>query len=93
MARRALIASCGALALSACATGTPPPAIEVRTQRVEVPVPVPCVDKSAIPTKPGKISNTLTGDAAHDLDLVTAQALRLGVWGDSLAALLIACTK
>jgi hypothetical protein len=79
---------------SGCATTKPlPPAVELRTVRVEVPVPQPCLHAEQIPAEPERIAPKLTGDARHDLDLVTAQAIRLQAWGRGMHAALIACAK
>jgi hypothetical protein len=79
--------------LTGCASTTPPPAVEVRIQRVEVPIAVACIDKATIPAEPEKIAGKLTGNASQDLDLVSASALRLRVWGRELRAMLSGCTK
>lgn len=80
------------LITSACThADTPPPAVDVRIQRVEVPVPQPCLAKDKIPDAPPKIAGLLNGDARHDLDLVSASALRLRAWGEAMQAALKAC--
>lgn len=87
-----LIALIVALALTACThADTPPPAIDVRIQRVEIPVPAPCLAKDKIPAEPEHIAGKLTGDARHDLDLVSASAIRLRSWGEAMQAALRAC--
>lgn len=72
------------LALTACAhTG----GVEIRT--VEVAVPAKCpVDPAP---EPSTVGNDLTGNAAHDLVIVTQSALELRIWGRSLRAALEAC--
>ncbi|MBO9713170.1 hypothetical protein [Sphingomonas sp.] len=73
------------LLLAACSTATQPPRI------VEVPVPVACLPAAKIPDPPRFDAVALTGNAVHDLDLVTAHALRLRAWGEGLHAALVAC--
>lgn len=84
-----------ALALASCGdhvASTPLPPTEVRTITVDRPVAVPCVAKSDIPAAPPKVGTQLTGDAGHDLDVVSASALRLRGTLDKALALLGACT-
>jgi len=81
------------LLLSACGAQTPPPAVEVRTVTVKVPVPTACVDKASIPAEPPKVGSQLTGDARHDLDVVSASALRLRQALKETFALLGPCTR
>lgn len=85
-------AALGPISLAGCATPSAPPAVEVRIQRVEVPIAVACIDKAAIPAEPEKVAGRLTGNASQDLDLVSASALRLRVWGRELRAMLGGCT-
>ena len=85
---RILIAS---LLLSACNAQTPHPTVDVPVI-VKVPVAVACYSASDIPAEPAKVNKDLTGDAMHDLDIVSASALRLRAWGQSEAALLSGCT-
>ena len=80
-----------ALLLAGCAGRVPPPAIEARVVTVTVPVAISCVKASDIPAEPAKIGDRLTGDAARDLPVVAASAVRLRAWGGQLAALLGGC--
>lgn len=80
-------------ALSGCGAQTPPPAVEIRTITVEKPVAVACVDKASIPAEPPKVATQLTGDARHDLDIVSGSALRLRQALKETFALLAPCTK
>jgi len=82
-----------ALLLAGCATTREPPAVQVRTAEVKVPVPVACVDAKAVPEEPAKVGDKLNGQAAHDLDLVSASAITLRQWGRELRALVTPCTK
>jgi hypothetical protein len=87
-------AALGVISLAGCAgANRTPPAVEVRVQRVEIPVAVACIDKTAIPAEPVMIAGRLTGNASQDLDLVSASALRLRVWGRELRAMLGGCVK
>lgn len=79
-----------ALALAACG-GDERPAIEVRT--VEVPVPQPCLDADEIPDEPARVADLLTGEAAHDLRIVSQSALALRIWGQGMHAALVACAE
>lgn len=80
--------------MAACShTTAPPPAVEVKIQRVEIPVAVACFDKRDLPAEPPRIAGKLTGDARRDLDVVSASALRLRVWGRELTAILSGCAK
>lgn len=82
------------IGLSACSiTKLPPSAVELHAVRVEIPVPMPCLRADQIPAEPERIASKLTGDAAHDLDLVSASALRLRSWGQRMMAALEACAK
>ena len=85
-----------ALSLSACGATTPPPAVELKIQRVEVPVPVICLTakqyQDLIAGEPAKVSAQLNGQAAHDLDVVAASALRLRAYVGELQAALKACS-
>lgn len=81
------------LTLSACAAKLPPPAVELQIQRVEIPVATPCLSADKIPAEPEHVASNLTGDAVHDLDLVTASALRLRNWGAQMHAALEACAR
>lgn len=90
----AAIFTIAALALAGCATSpTPPPAIVVKTERVEVPIPTPCVDADQIPAMPPRVGDRLTGDAARDLDVVAASAIRLRAALGKALALLGACGR
>ena len=80
-----------ALLLAGCAGRVPPPAIAATVVRVEVPVAISCVTASDIPAEPAKVGDRLTGDAARDLPVVAASAVRLRAWGGQLAALLGGC--
>ena len=82
-----------AFALSGC--GNPPhPHVDPPPIIVEkVPVAVDCVDKADIPAEPPKVGGQLTGDAPHDLDIVTASAIHLRNALTKALALLGACTK
>ena len=80
-----------ALLLAGCAGRVPPPAIEARVVTVDRPVAISCVKASDIPAEPTKIGDRLTGDAARDLPVVAASAVRLRAWGGQLAALLGGC--
>ena len=61
----------------------------VRVERVEVPVPAKCPADPA--PEPELVGNQLTGNAAHDLVIVTQSALELRIWGRGLRAALEAC--
>lgn len=90
--RKLFVAATVIIGLSACATTKlPPPAVELRTVRVEIPVAQPCLAAEQIPPVPPRIADQLTGDARHDLDLVSASALRLRSWGEQMHAALVAC--
>ena len=80
-----------ALLLAGCAGRVPPPAIAATVVRVEVPVAISCVKASDIPAEPAKIGGRLTGDAATDLPVVAASAVRLRAYAGQLAALLTGC--
>ena len=80
-----------ALLLAGCAGRVPPPAIAVRTVTIDRPVAISCVKASDIPTAPPMIGKRLTGDAARDLPVVAASAVRLRAYGAQLAALLGGC--
>ena len=72
------------LSLTACThTG----GVEIRT--VEVPAPAKCPASDA--PEPELVGNQLTGNAAHDLVIVTQSALELRIWGRGLRAALEAC--
>ena len=77
--------------LAGCAGRVPPPAIEARVVTVTVPVSVSCVRREQIPDAPPKIGDRLTGDAARDLPVVAASAVRLRAYAGQLAALLTGC--
>lgn len=79
-----------ALALAACG-GNERPAIEVRT--VEVPVPQPCLPADQIPDEPDLVGDLLTGEAAHDLAIVSQSALALRIWGRAMHGPLVACAE
>lgn len=88
--------SAGLVLVSVAGCGNPsapPPAVEVRTVTVKVPVPTACVDKASIPAEPPKVGSQLTGDARHDLDVVSASALRLRQALKEAFALLSGCVK
>jgi len=82
------------LLLSACGDARPviAPPVEVRTVRVNVPVPAPCIDVGQIPSLVFK-GLPLTGDAAHDADLIAAQDLALRKALETSLALLGACVR
>lgn len=83
-----------ALLLGGCVTrDSVPPAVEVRTVTVEKPVPVACIDGKNVPAEPSKVGGQLTGQAAHDLDLVSGSAIKLRQWGRELMALVRPCVK
>lgn len=87
-------AICLLFALAACATTPKPPAEPTIIYRtVNVPVPVSCIDKGVIPSMPEKVGADLNGDAAHDLDVVSASAIRLRSALDQALALLGGCAK
>jgi hypothetical protein len=86
-----LAAAALVLALAGCGKEVDPP-VQVEIQRVEVPVAQPCLPADKIPTEPGRIGDTLTGDSQHDLPLVAASALELRQWGETMMAALLACT-
>lgn len=79
------LAAALALLIAGCAAHTAPP------RTIEVPVAQPCLPAERIPAAPRFDRAALSGDAAHDLDLVTAYALRLKQWGEALDATLRAC--
>lgn len=92
---RVLLATLPLLALAGCGDtvkSVPLPPTEVRTVTVDRPVAVPCVDRKDIPAMPPKVGAQLTGEAGHDLDVVSASALRLRASLDKALALLGACT-
>lgn len=79
-----------AVALAGCGGDGPQPLppVEVRTITVNTPVSTPCIHRGDVPAMPPKIGNQLTGDAGHDLDVVSASALRLrSALGTALALL------
>ena len=78
-----------ALSLAACSTTSP--GIEVRT--VEVPTPVPCLAREDIPAEPERVAGSLTGQAASDLKIISASALKLRAWGQELHSALTACAQ
>ena len=80
-----------ALLLAGCAGRVPPPAIEARVVEKFVPVAVSCVKREDIPPAPPRIGDLLNGDAAHDLPVVAASAVRLRAYAGQLAALLGGC--
>lgn len=98
---RRLSATLGAISLLAVAacTGThaSPPAVELRTQTVEVPVALPCLTKDQydklLADAPAHVAAQLSGDAPHDLDIVTAYALRMQAYVGELQAAMKACAK
>lgn len=80
----------------ACAKADrPAPAVEVRVERVETPVSVRCISvaqwKALLAREPAKIATQLTGNASHDLDIVSASAIRLRAYAEGLQAALKAC--
>ncbi len=87
LALAALLSSCGNV------QSTPAPPVEARVVTVDRPVPVPCVAAAQIPAMPAKVGDQLNGDAGHDLDIVSASALRLRVALDKVLALLGACVR
>ena len=80
------------IALSGC-VDTPPPAIEVRTVTVSVPIATACVSPAQVPAEPPHIGSQLNGDAAHDLDIVSASAIRLRSYAEELSAIVTGCEK
>lgn len=81
------------LALSACSTTpTARPVVE-HTVQVKIPVPVACVDASDVPAEPRHVAGDLNGQAVHDLDIVSASAIELRTWGETLAALIGPCVR
>ena len=73
------------------------PEIQVREviREVAVPTPVPtpvaCVDRSAIPSEPKRVSDRFNGDARHDLQILAPNAQELRSWGQALRRLLDNC--
>ena len=70
----------------------PQPPVQVRTVTIDRPVPTPCVNAADIPIAP-KPGLSLTGDAAHDADLLAAQDLALRAALNHSLALLGACIR
>lgn len=94
--RKAAYVSCIATSLftSGCATDqSGPPAVETRTVTVDRPVAVMCVKRSDIPAEPARVAGQLNGQAAHDLDIVSASAIALRQAYREAAALLQGCAK
>lgn len=89
--RKAIIRLAPALLLAGCAGRAPPPAIAARVVTVDRPVAISCVKASDIPAEPPRIGDRLTGDAAADLPVVAASAVRLRAYAGQLAALLGGC--
>ena len=83
----------GVAALASCTHPPDEPAIEVRTITVDRPIPVACVDPKAIPAEPEMVGDELTGDAAHDADILAASAIGLRLYAQMLRALIEPCTK
>lgn len=85
------------LFLASCSATTPPPAVEVRTVEVKVPVPVACISaeqyRQLIDREPAKVAAQLNGDARHDLDVISASAIRLRAYAGELRAALKACAN
>lgn len=79
--------------ISACSTTPTARPVAEKIVTVSVPVPVACVDASKVPSEPGRVASELTGDARRDLDIVSASALDLRTWGQSLMALIGPCTR
>ena len=73
------------------------PEIQVREVIREVPVPTPvltpvaCVERSAIPAEPRRVSQRFNGDAKHDLQILAPSAQELRNWGQALRRLLDKC--
>lgn len=84
-----LLQALSALSLAACSTVSP--GIEIR--RVEVPVPTPCLPRDKVPSEPQRVGDKLTGNAAADLQIVSASALQLREWGQTMHGALIACAN
>jgi hypothetical protein len=83
-----------ALALAGCATTrAAEPAVEVRTVEVRVPVAVRCVDPADVPAEPAQVGSRLSGQAAHDADLLASSAIQLRQWGRELRALITPCMR
>jgi hypothetical protein len=84
-----------ALVVSGCAHRQPE--IQVREVIREVPVPTPvptpvaCVERSAIPAEPPRVSQRFNGDAKHDLQILAPSAQDLRSWGQALRRLLDKC--
>lgn len=89
-----LAVALAALALAGCAhRPAPPPAVVVKTVTIDRPIATMCVDATQIPEVPERVGDQLTGDAARDLDLVAASAIRLRAALDEALALLDGCVR
>lgn len=86
---KCVLAALSALSLAACSTMKP--GVEIR--RVEVPVPMPCIPRDQIPDEPQRVGDALTGNAAADLQIVSASALQLREWGQKMRGALLACAE
>ena len=60
-------------------------------REIPVPTPVKCVDPSAIPAEPPRVSERFNGNARHDLEVLAPNAVALREWGRELLALLEQC--
>jgi hypothetical protein len=69
----------------------PPPPVVVKTVIVNVPIATPCIDPALVPVEPSKVGDRLSGDAGHDLGLVSSSALGLRIWGRQILALVQGC--
>ena len=67
----------------------------IREVAVPTPVlaPVACVQSSAIPAEPKRVSDRFNGDARHDLQILAPSAQELRSWGQALRRLLDKCTS
>jgi hypothetical protein len=90
---RKMVAVGASATLAACSTTpTARPVVE-KIVTVEKPIPVACVDKAKVPAEPRHVAGDLNGQAVHDLDVVSASAIELRTYGETLAALIQPCTK
>jgi hypothetical protein len=85
-----------ALALGACAQQQAHVAqVHEVVREVAVPTPVPtpvaCVDPSAIPAEPRRVSGRFNGEARHDLKILAPNAQELRAWGQALRRLVDKC--
>lgn len=84
-----------ALALGACAHQQAHVQVHEVIREVAVPTPVStpiaCVDASAIPAEPRRVSGRFNGEARHDLRILAPNAQELRSWGESLRRLVDKC--